>query len=158
MKQYTSHYIAATTTAPEKSCIDFKALLSAYTADCGWKQAIEEIFGYVASALFWTAVQRAQTHSNQQFFEENRFSCLEKPDYVQRRIDTALLKVMRHCCTLNSALSRNGYTRFLTAYFPKTDEGLYRVSDARQLALSIAECYENATGKAISDKRWLPYI
>lgn len=157
MFTYTHHYIAMTTAAPTKPCIDFQALLSAYTADCGWKQTIEEIFGHVSRALYWTAVQRAQIYTDNAFFEQNRFSCLENPTYVQHRIDSALHKVIRHCCALNGALSRNGYARFLTCCFPKNDEGEFRVSDARELALHIAQCYEEATGKAICETRWLPY-
>ena len=154
---YTTQYIQAVTPAPKRSCVDFTALASAYCADDTFKVLIDQIFGHVSRALHFLAVMHAKTRGDTEFFERNRCASLERDDYLQNCAQSAMLKVIRLSCALNTKLKRDDHALFLTRCFSRTDEGYFTLDDARELTLSIAQAYEEATGICIAAKRWLPY-
>lgn len=142
----------------ENSVIDFKAVIAAYRDENGLKHDFNEIFSQVSAFLYWSAVRAAQiagvTSSSISFIQQNRNSWLERPEYVENRIQSSLSKVIRRCCSLNMRIGQYGMQRFLTVKFSRDENSYYSLKDAKRLAMDIASAYEQHLGVSILETNW----
>ncbi len=161
MNELIISYIRPTANATRNNdapTINFSALIKAAQESNAWRFDIYEIYANVSSFLYWTAIKNAQrqgvTTANVQLISSNRISFTEKTEYVENRIQSALSKVIRLTCHLNYELKRHGLALCLNRKLEKTDCGMYKLGDARSIAMEIAENYENKIGKHILETNW----
>jgi len=139
--------------------IDFDAIVEAYAANEAYAHEFHGIFSAVSSYIYWTKIKQAQNmgadSKNSVWLQANLDNFCEKPEYVEARIQCALLKALRWSINLNTLIHRKGGKRFLTQVIKKDPEsGLYNLSDAVCLVKNIEQEYLHRTKKEIASTRW----
>jgi len=138
--------------------IDFSAITAAYDKDEAARHDFHSVFSAVGSFLYWQKIQEFQriglNQENAPQIERVKDSFCEKPEYVQNRVISALLKVIRFSTALNSDLARRGHNRFIIRPLKRSEDGLWSLMDAQNLACEIAFEYKTFIGKELLDTRW----
>lgn len=134
--------------------INFMSIAEAYQAN-QFKYDINILFANVASYTYWKKVWEYQTTGERtEFVKKNMLACCETKKYVENRLNSLAYKIIRTAVNVNTLLHRNELQGFLTQKFERTDEGLYRRSDAHHLAEDIADQYYDYLGIEITETNW----
>lgn len=160
MKNYQNYiqsrrFIEATIIPAEPSSACCFQKLFAFCADYAeYRTSLNYIGACACMALEDMAIMRCRTAgyntTTAAFFQSHKDHILiEKEKVIQNRLLSTCLKAMNHVVYLNSIMRRTTGETFLNVRFERTDEGLFKLSDAMMVVKDFAISVEQAFGKSI---------
>lgn len=136
---------------PSDAC-DFTALFAFCQKNPEYRMNLNYIGAATCLALKDMAIMDCRhtgyNSQNAEFFAAHKNGiCIERADTIQSRLMANTLKVMGQIVWLNSVVKRSVGRPFIRVKYEKTDEGMFKFSDAKSVALDFACAAEIAFGK-----------